>query len=144
MNITALNRRMRWYYVTTLFSVMFSLTAFVYSTWRMEVTERNNNVRTAAFEVLTELSELEQLVYAAHYDEDPVEGNPRRGWVKVTLIVELGRLISPEVAQQCEALRTVWKQNWPAMASEEAATVALSDAIGQTRDAVRVALEALY
>lgn len=32
------------------------------------MTEENSNIRTASFQVLIELAEREQIVYAAHYD----------------------------------------------------------------------------
>ena len=41
----------------------------------MEVSENNNNIRTASFEMLINLSSLEQLVYSAYYDNDLKEGN---------------------------------------------------------------------
>ena len=66
----SLLRRMKVYQATALFSVLFALLGFSYNVWRMEVTEQNSNVRDAAFELLLQLAELEQVVYAAHYDND--------------------------------------------------------------------------
>lgn len=62
--------------------LVFAVIGFSYNAWRLESSEKNNNVRLAAFTVITELAQLEQLVYAAHYDQDPVNGSPRKGWVK--------------------------------------------------------------
>ena len=76
-------RRVNLYKVTIVLSVLFTLVGFSYNVWRMEVSEKNNNIRTASFEILINLSSLEQLVYAAYYDDDLKEGNPRKGWVTV-------------------------------------------------------------
>ena len=77
-----LQRRMKWYQATALFSIFFAVLGFTYNVWRMEITEHNSNVREASCETLLQLAELEQLVFAAHYDQDPVAGNPRNGWAK--------------------------------------------------------------
>jgi len=61
------------------------------------VSEDNNNIRIASFEVLKNLSEFGQVIFSAHYDQDESTGNPRLGWIKIGLIVDLSSLISPEV-----------------------------------------------
>jgi len=49
--------------------------------------------------VLNELAELEQTIYSAHYDQDNVNGSPRKAWVKVGLIVDLSMLMGDSVEQ---------------------------------------------
>lgn len=71
--------KLKLYYLTAIFSLIFSLLGFSYNAWRMEVSEDNSNIREAAFEVLKELGELEQIVYALHYDHDQTSGSPRKG-----------------------------------------------------------------
>ncbi|WP_100658114.1 hypothetical protein [Alteromonas flava] len=100
------------YYLTAMFSVVFAIVGFTYNTWRLEVTEDNNTIREAAFEVLVLLSELEQNIYALHYDNNAEEGSPRIGWVKVGLIHELSALISPEVESQTSELKQHWNEHW--------------------------------
>ena len=121
------------YQLTVVFSVIFALAGFSYNVWRMEVSERNNNIRTASFEMLLTLSDLEQLVYSAHYDGDRREGSPRKGWVKVGLIADLALLTNQPVADQAQLLRTTWEKHWNGMAdSRESA-----DSIVTAIDAVR-------
>ena len=103
--------KFRIYYLTAIFSLLFAVIGFSYNTWRLEVTEDNNNVRTAAFEVLIRLSALEQLIYSAHYDQNPVEGNPRKGWVMIGLVVDLSALISPSVEKRAVQLKDRWAES---------------------------------
>jgi len=95
-----LEDKLKVYYVTAIFSVVFAVVGFSYNAWRLEVTEDNSNIRAASFEVLTVLAELEQIIYAAHYDKDTKEGSPRKGWVKIGLIVDLDSLISKSSEEQ--------------------------------------------
>lgn len=139
----ALLRRMKVYQATALFSVLFALMGFSYNVWRMEVTEHNSNVRSAAFEMLLQLAELEQLVFAAHYDQDPVAGNPRVGWVKVGLINDLGSSCSPEVAMAAVELRAVWMDHWQPLPEERQSANAIVAAIDATRAEVQTVLTGL-
>lgn len=137
---TAMLRRMQAYQATALFSVLFALLGFSYNVWRMEISEQNNNVRTASFEMLKELSELEQLVYIAHYDQDLQAGSPRKGWIKVGLINELSLLLDPQVAMQAKALHGVWSAHWPTLHDQKASAEAVVNAIDQVRTALRQVL----
>lgn len=133
----------RWYHATAIFSVVFALAGFSYNVWRMEASEHNNSVREASFEILLQLADLEQLVYAAHYDKDPETGNPRAGWVKVALIADLSTQTSDTVQQQAAGLREVWGQNWSGMHSDRSAADSIVAAIDVVRAGVRERLNNL-
>lgn len=135
--------KLKLYYLTALFSLIFSLLGFSYNAWRMEISEDNSNVREAAFEVLKELGELEQIVYVLHYDHDQEDGNPRKGWVKVGLIQDLGMLVSPQAEQSAIQLKQVWSQQWAQLGAEQAANDAVITHIEAVRQQVKVALLAL-
>jgi hypothetical protein len=51
-------KRFQLYSMTLFLSVIFALVGFSYNVWRMEASEQNNNIRTACFEMLLELSAL--------------------------------------------------------------------------------------
>lgn len=91
--------------LTAVFSMLFALVGFSYNVWRMEITEYNNNVRSASFELLLQLSELESIIYAAHYDQDVIQGSPRKGWIKVNLIADLSVVTEPDIQTAAEALK---------------------------------------
>lgn len=109
----------RGYFVATIISIIFAVVGFSYNAWRLERSEANTTIRTASFEVLTQLAELEQTLYIAYYDEDLTQGSPRKSWVQVGLIKDLSVLISPDVATESEALAVFWSANWQQAATEQ-------------------------
>lgn len=127
----------------TIFSVLFALVGFSYNVWRMEVSERNSNTRTASFEMLTELAALEQLVYTAAYDGDLAEGSPRKGWVRVGLIEDLSILTAAPVVDAAVALKDTWAANWSTMVESKASTERIVAAIGEVRANIKSVLRAL-
>ncbi|QFU74889.1 hypothetical protein EY643_04120 [Halioglobus maricola] len=135
--------RLKVYQATALFSVLFALVGFSYNVWRLEVTEHNSNVREASFELLLQLAELEQVVYAAHYDRDLERGSPRDGWVKVGLINDLSGTCGEAVVASAAVLKAVWSSNWAQMAEQSSATDAVVTAIDDTRAEVRAVLSTL-
>ncbi|WP_372832854.1 hypothetical protein [Pontibacterium sp.] len=138
-----LGRKLKVYYFTAVFSVMFSLLGFSYNAWRLEATEDNSNIRMAAFSVLNTLSELEQLVYAAHYDHDEVEGNPRKGWIKVGLISDLSSLIGPKVAEKAEGLRLSWGENWELLGQDNDSSDQIVAEIDEVRLQIKMVIKDL-
>ncbi len=136
-------RTNRWYHATAIFSVLFALAGFSYNVWRMEVSEQNNSVREASFEILLQLADLEQLVYAAHYDNDAVGGNPRSGWVKVGLVVDLSTQAGEAVASSAANLRTVWGDSWASMHNDKQSVEQIVAAIDRVRERVRLRLSTL-
>ncbi|MGS0674493.1 hypothetical protein [Shewanella sp. 0m-4] len=129
--------------LTAVFSMLFALVGFSYNVWRMEITEYNSNVRSASFELLLQLSELESIVYAAHYDKDITLGNPRKGWVKVNLIADLSMITEPELSVAAEELKFSWQANWQQLADDEASAQAVITQIDDTRARVRQLLKQL-
>lgn len=142
MNIR-LKQRFKLYQVSIIFSLLFTLVGFSYNTWRLQQSELNNNIRTASFEVLTTLAELEQLVYIAHYDQHLNEGNPRKGWIKVGLINDLSLLTNTSVQVQAQQLHEVWHKNWHLMAESNQATEHIVMAINEVRNEVKILLKSL-
>ena len=65
-----------------LLSLVVALSSLSYSTWRNERSEENRTTRQAAFQLLTALGQMQELVYHAHYDRDAEHGgrqDPKRG-----------------------------------------------------------------
>ncbi|MEC4726895.1 hypothetical protein HWQ46_15185 [Shewanella sp. D64] len=129
--------------ITAVFSMIFALIGFSYNVWRMEITEYNSNMRSASFELLLQLSELEGIIYAAHYDQNIVEGNPRKGWIKVNLIADLSMIAEPEVSKSANALKMEWQENWQTLNRSETSAMNMVGAIDNTRDEVRHLLSKL-
>ena len=138
-----LENKLKVYYITAILSLFIAVIGFSYNAWRLEVTEDNSNIRTASFEVLGQLAELEQIIFAAHYDKDMDAGNPRKGWVKVGLIVDLSVLISKPVEKKSLDLKEAWSNNWQKAVNEQAATIELTEAIDQVRKEIKQVLSGL-
>lgn len=131
------------YQIAVIFSVLFALVGFSYNVWRMEVSEENNNIRTACFEMLLELSSLEQLIYAAHYDHDTKAGNPRTGWVKVGLIADLSVLSSDSVEERTTTLKKSWGMHWESMANDQNSVDKIINSIEEVRSEIKRLLVSL-
>ena len=138
-----IQNKLNLYLTTVIFSVLFALAGFSYNVWRMEISEHNNNMRTAGFEMLKELAELEQLVYIAHYDGDIKEGSPRKGWVTVGLIADLSMLTTQPVEQESLALKEVWSTEWSSMAENEDSAMAIVAAVDEVRAELKQLLNSL-
>jgi hypothetical protein len=138
-----LENKLKAYYMTAIFSVVFAVVGFSYNAWRLEVTEDNSNIRSASFKVLTVLAELEQIIYAAHYDKDTIEGSPRKGWVKIGLIVDLSSLISKSSEERAQKLKTAWQKNWEVMVHDSDATTILVNEIDNVRSEIKLTLNEL-
>ena len=123
--------------------MVFAVLGFSYNTWRMELSEDNNNIRTASFEVLLQLSEFEQILYAAYYDKDNKEGSPRKAWVKVGLITDLSGLIGEQVKSESVKLNKLWGMHWEDVSSDEKALRLLVKQIDQVRYKIKIVLESL-
>jgi hypothetical protein len=119
-----------------LISLFIALSGLGYNTWRNERTERNRNVRTAAFEILTKLAEFERVVFLAHYDRDRAMGNPRIGWTYVIVIRDLSEVVPGAIEPKARELRAVWKDNWEGLEADDDTAV---DRIEARIEALRVA-----
>lgn len=138
-----IDNRINLYQRTVIFSLLFTLMGFSYNVWRMEVSENNNNIRTASFEMLINLSSLEQLVYSAYYDDDLKEGNPRKGWVIVGLIDDLSVLTDDEVKTKTTALKDVWSVNWETISSSQQTVDKVVGSIDSVREEIKILLNSL-
>ena len=138
-----LKKQLQVYFTGTIIGVIFAVIGFSYNAWRLEVTEDNNNIRVASFTVLKELAELEQLIYAGHYDKNTAEGSPRRGWIKVGLIVDLSSLINHAVRDEAVSLKSSWQANWQSFTDDKKATDMLIVNIDAVRAELKSTLDAL-
>jgi hypothetical protein len=135
-----------------LISIFIAVSALAYNTWRNETTEEQRNVRHAAFRVLEDLGELQEVVDSRYYylafdNEIGSEGELRiRGFGSVAMVRDLMMLMPEPGPSAGEALHHIWLKRFGALDQLDderqhttEATKAereLSEAIQQTRDAV--------
>jgi len=127
-----------------LISLVVALGSLGYNTWRNERTEHNRNIRTATFELLTRLAELERVTYLAQYDRDLNGGNPRIGWTYVLVIRDLAVVVPEPVTAEATELQKVWSENWEGLGKDdETAVNRIDDAVGKLRAASLTTLRSL-
>jgi len=131
-----------------LISLVIAVTSLTYTGWRNETSEHQRSVRLAAFRVLEELGELQEVVlYRAYFA--PVnpgraeQGQLRvRGYGNVLLIRDLMNVMPEPGPAQAIKLDTLWQEQVNALASGAnsetaiAASEVLSGAIDDTRETV--------
>lgn len=141
--MTTLRRQLRDNAVA-LISLVVALSSLAYNTWRNERTEHNRNIRTATFELLTKLADLERVVFLAHYDHDTAGGSPRTGWTYVLVIRDLSAVVPAPVPAQAAELQRVWSGNWEGLGrDDETAVNRIDDAIVKLRYAALGTLRSL-
>ena len=138
-----LDAKLRNFYFASILSLMFAVLGFTYNAWRLEQSEENNNIRSASFQILVELAELEQIIYLAHYDKDLKEGSPRKGWIEVGLINDLSMLVGDSVYTNATELTSSWSARWQLMADDRVAVDQLVTDIDAVRYAVKEKLKTL-
>src|SRR5579862_5039415 len=102
-------------------SLFIAITALYYNTWRNEQTEKNRNIRTAAFEVLKELGDFQTIINYAHYQPQSADGNPYLAWGHVAMMNDLSELLPPPVPNNIHTLTQTWNKNWRRIKTDDGA-----------------------
>ncbi len=144
LSLQTLQNKIITYQVIVVISFIFGVVGFVYNNWRYEHNENNNNIRIASFQILQELSSLEQIIYANHYDHDTIKGSPRDGWVKVGLISDLSLFISPSCEEAATELKVEWEGSWHMIDKDQKVTNRLIVKIDKVKSITRNVLKVLY
>jgi hypothetical protein len=127
-----------------LISLVVALGSLGYNTWRNERTEHNRNIRTATFELLIKLAELERVVFLAQYDRDVSGGNPRTGWTYVLVIRDLSAVVPGAVPARAAELQKAWGEGWQGLGKDDETSVnRIDDAIGRLREAALATIRSL-
>jgi len=124
-------------------SLIVAFSALGYNTWRNELTEHNRTVREAGFAMLIHIGELQRITYLAHYDRDPVAGNPRKGWTEVLVINDLGTLMPVNVRNGSEELNAAWAGSWDKLGTDDSAIAAIDNSMSSLRGEITQTLNSL-
>ena len=143
MEYTNITKRLKTYQITSILSIFLTLGGFSYNVYRLEQTEINSNIRTSSFEMLKELANLEQIIYAAFYEKDKKAGNPRTGWVKVGLIVDLSKINSKNNGFNTDKLHKSWQKNWQNIDKNQNSVNDIIKNIDMVRKEIRTVLREL-
>ena len=127
-----------------LISIIIAVSSLSYNTWRNEKTEANRNERVAAFEILLKLSELQQVVFHHHYDNDTEDkGNPRTGWTYALTIRDLSRVMRPPLHENTDQLLEIWGDNWEGLENDKESVDNILEAIEGCREKMLELLKSL-
>lgn len=127
-----------------LISLVVALSGLAYNTWRNETTEAHRNTRQAAFVLLEQLGELQQVADLRYYAGKRTDTNRISGWGKVTMIRDMGMLVSAETSRQGAQLFGVWQRDVDGLdAGEAGAEQRVTAAIVTLREQVLRDLDAL-
>ena len=129
--------------LVALISLVTAITGISYNSWRNHQNEINNNMRNAAFVVLSDLGELQTIVNYAHFEADNARGNPIDGWKHVIMIRDLSRLLKPEAKKMGESLYVHWQTNWQNLNQDKQTEILISNQITSTRKAVLSTIDSL-
>ena len=94
-----------------LISLSVALFSTSYNTWRNQTTEAHRNVREAAFKLIEQTGELQQLAQHRYYGGDHSQMNWIASWGRATLIRDMAPLVSPTVQASADRLFAAWKEN---------------------------------
>lgn len=129
--------------LVALISLITALTGLSYNSWRDHQNEINDNMRNAAFVVLSDLGELQTIVNYAHFESDSARGNPIDGWKHVIMISDLSRLLKSEAKKAGETLYIHWQTNWQNIDQDKKTEALISNQITSTRKAVLSTIDSL-
>lgn len=129
--------------LVAIISLTVALSGLGYNTWRNERSERNSNIRTASFEVLTVVGELQRVVFFSHYDKSTEYGSPRSGWAHILTIHDLSQVMPEPVPDEAGRLKEVWQAHWDSLGSSDASVDAINAAIDAYRLSVLNTLRSL-
>ena len=122
--------------LVALISLCTAISGISYNSWRNHQNEINNNMRNAAFVVLSDLGELQTIVNYAHFEADNARGNPIDGWKHVIMIRDLSQLLMPEARKSGETLYVDWQNHWQNLEQDKQTELLISNQITSTRKAV--------
>jgi conjugal transfer/entry exclusion protein len=129
--------------LVALISLVTALAGLSYNSWRNHQNEINNNMRNAAFVVLSDLGELQTIVNYAHFESDNARGNPIDGWKHVIMVRDLSRLLKPDAKKAGETLYVQWQSNWQNIDQDKKTESLISNQIASTRNAVLSTIDSL-
>jgi len=117
-------------------SLLVVVAAFMFTAWRSEISEKNQNLRMAGFEILKNLGELQIVVNYAHFQADNMLGNPYLGWGHIALVSDLSQLMPDPVPETIQKLIVVWRTEANQLKMSEEAANRVSQQIDASRHEV--------
>lgn len=130
----------------SIISLIVAVIALTYNTWRSDTTEYNRNVRTASFELIRELGELQNITNQLHFSK--IDNGKRdelliSGWGNIALIEDLSALLPEKFRGYSIELKNHWQQHSELLGESDQSESNISTQIADTRSAARKLLISL-
>ena len=100
-------------------SLIVALSGLGYNTWRNESSEANKNIRDAGLFMMKELTQLQEVVLYARYDQEDERGDIKTGWAHVLAVKDLSYAMPSAVQNSAESLSRVWSDHSNGLNSSE-------------------------
>ena len=127
-----------------LISLIVALTSLGYNTYRNELSEANRTVRQAGFEMISELSELQQVMLFARYGKGDVRGDTTEGWSYVLALRDLSLAMPKNIQQHANHLYKTWQENNRKISTvDESSYTAIDKEIDQIKTEILDVISAL-
>ena len=92
-------------------SLIVALSGLGYNTWRNEASEANKNIREAGLFMMKELTELQEVVLYARFDQEDERGDIKTGWSHVLAVKDLSYAMPTQVQVDANQLSQVWQDH---------------------------------
>ena len=122
--------------------LLIAVMTLFYSGYRAELNQQNQTARSAGFEVLKALNELQMIIDTERYTPKNVP-HFLDGWNEVLLIEDMSDFINIGVQTQAQELHQAWQKNFESLQSDTA-NEAVTAAIKRTRTSLKQALYNLH
>ena len=127
----------------SIFSLLTIFSAFVFTAWRSEISEKNQNLRVAGIEILKNLGQLQIVVNYAYFQSDNMLGNPFLGWGYIALVSDLSQLMPDPVPKTIQKLVAVWGEEANNLKTSEEAVNRVSMQVDTSREEVLKSIRSL-
>ena len=125
-------------------SLIVALSGLGYNTWRNESTEANKNIRDAGLFMMKELTELQEVVLYARYDQRDERGDIKTGWAHVLAVKDLSYAMPPPVQNSASSLSEVWSSHSNGLTSNESESYhAVDKSIDDVKQKIVAAISSL-
>ena len=93
-------------------SLIVAVSSLGYNTYRNELTEANRTIRQAGFEMISELSKLQQVMLFARYDTKDERGDTTVAWSHMLALQDLSLAMPKNIQEKTKKLFTIWQANY--------------------------------
>ncbi len=124
----------------SIISLMIAIIALTYNTWRSDTTEYNRNIRTASFELIKELGQLQNITNQIHFsnlNQQQQELLKIQGWGHIALIEDLSTLLPLQISKASQELKQEWQNHHVNLAQNNTAESVISKRIEMLRESTR-------